>query len=111
MSPEPEELGGFDFSSLDKPKVEILDARELSVSEAVKALRERGRAKSPEHRLFKINTEGVVEAHGYTPAEVAQLLADYREHMVAFAKSMQSLSEAASHVADAFRDTGNGGYQ
>lgn len=108
MSPEPGELGGFDFSSLDKPpKAEVLSSRALPVSEAVKALRNAAAGRTGDARVFKINAEGSVEARGYAPDEIKQLMSDWRDHMFDFGRRAQALAG----TMDEMHDPGTGGYQ
>lgn len=89
-----DDLPGFSFEGLDKPKVDVLSAQQLGVGEAIKALGAYSREKRQDHRAFEVTPEGAVKTHGYTPDEVEQLLRHYREHMIAFGKGMQALSAA-----------------
>jgi hypothetical protein len=102
-------LGGFDFSSLDKPSKagEVLSSRALPVSEAVKALRNAAAGRTGDARVFKINAEGSVEARGYAPDEIRQLMSDWRDHMFDFGRRAQALAG----TLDEMHDPGTGGYQ
>jgi hypothetical protein len=99
-----DDLPGFDFDFSDKPKAEILSAEQLGMREAIKALGAYNREKRSQNRVFEMTPEGAVKAHGYTPDEVEALLRHYREHVIAFGRSMKSFEDGTDEYSP-------GGYQ
>jgi hypothetical protein len=101
------DLPGFDFTGLDNATSPR--PRDEYPHPAPEQLLQVAEARDP--RGFEVTPEGAVKAFGYTPGEVAELLKHYREHMIAFGKAMQSLSDAIT-TPDAVRsEPGRGGYQ
>lgn len=62
--------------------------RPVSIVEAARLLTAK---QTPEVRSFKMTMDGVLTVTGYSPDEVKDLLAAYRDHIIVFSKAMQEL--------------------
>lgn len=65
-----------------------------SFREVVNAMK----ASGVQHHIFEITGDGSCTFHGYTVAEVEQLLKAYRDHMVAFARIGQEIQSGLDAV-------------